>query len=870
MNHWSGNKIRSTFLEYFSKNGHTTVASASLVPSNDPTLLFTNAGMVPFKDVFLGVDNRPYNKATSSQRCVRAGGKHNDLENVGYTLRHHTFFEMLGNFSFGAYFKREAIEYAWDFLTSVLGLDESKLWVTIHEKDLDSEVIWLEEMEINPKRFSRCGDKDNFWSMGDIGPCGYCTEIFYDHGPNIAGGPPGSPDADGDRYVEIWNLVFMEFDRNAEGERISLPRPCVDTGMGLERITAIMQGSADNYQTDLFDELFNQASALVGCKDFKNKSLRVIVDHIRSSSFLIIDGVMPSNEGRGYVLRRIIRRALRHGYKLGQNQLFFYKLVSALVHTMGDVYPELKSAKSVIEKILKKEEESFASALFKGMKVFELAVSKLDGDIIPGDVVFTLYDTYGFPPDLTSDMARERNLSIDKKGFDRAMTKQRRQSQAAQQFNADSMWQVHINGSTEFVGYDNLEFKAKVTTILHDFMPVTELHEGQDGFIVLDQTPFYAESGGQVGDSGCLIADGIHFQVVTTQKHGSSFLHVGRMLSGTLHNNSSVMAKVAEMRADIAVNHSATHLLHAALRQVLGDHVSQKGSLVESDRLRFDFSHTGALTQNEIYKVEDLVNSVVRKNTAVQTETMSFDDAKENGAIALFGEKYADDVRVISMGDFSVELCGGTHVDRTGDIGMLVITSDSACSAGVRRIEALTGSLAFNWMRQKQQAIFNISKQLKVNETGIIDKLELLQQDKSLLQQLKVKQQQASLASTIESLVKKAVDINGISVIASVIDGVPASGLRDALDSLRDCFKTYALVLAHVEDGKVKLVSAVSKDTTGMFKAGALLSHVAKQVDGKGGGRPDFAQGGGTNPSNINEALESVAVFVAEHSVGGS
>ena len=869
MKHWSSEALREAFLTYFEEKGHRVVKSASLVPANDPTLLFTNAGMVPFKDVFLGIDQRDYDRATSSQRCVRAGGKHNDLENVGYTARHHTFFEMLGNFSFGAYFKREAIEFAWDFLTVVLGIPENKLWVSVYEGDRESEAIWLEELEVSRERFSRCGDKDNFWSMGEVGPCGPCTEIFYDHGDHIPGGPPGSPDEDGDRYVEIWNLVFMQFNRDAQGVKTPLPKPCVDTGMGLERIAAVMQGVTDNFDTDVFAKLLKKAGELLDCPSLSNKSLRVVVDHIRSSAFLIADGVMPSNEGRGYVLRRIIRRAIRHGYKLGVNKVFFYKLVPTLVSVMGAAFPELRKTQSLIEQTLEREERSFAKTLATGVKLFEQAIAHLEGNVVPGDVVFSLYDTYGFPPDLTADMARERDLLIDEAGFERAMAVQRRQSQAAQQFTAGDMKHVHIADETTFIGYDHRVSSAAVTTLLHDHLPVNELHEGEEAIVILDQSPFYAESGGQVGDSGVLTAPGMKFQVLTTQQHGKAILHIGRMLMGTMHTSMTLEACVDEQREDIKLNHSATHLLHAALRDQLGEHVFQKGSLVEAERLRFDFSHPKALTAGEWQQVEDQVNAMIRANHVVEQAVMSMEDAQSAGAMALFGEKYDDDVRVITMGEGSKELCGGTHVERTGDIGLFVIISEAATASGIRRIEALTGRYALEWVQAKRTTTRHLSQELSVPELELVAKVSQVLMNQKQQQRTIHDLQRASLGQQVDALSAQAVSVSNVQVLSQVVCDIDRSALRDLLDQLRSRFSTYAIVLALVVEGKIHIVAGVSQDLTKTFKAGDLLKHVAQQVGGKGGGRPDFAQGGGDQPEHLNTALQSVMTWVEQQCQAG-
>lgn len=857
--------IRAAFLDYFKHQGHTVVPSSSLVPGNDPTLLFTNAGMVQFKDAFLGREKRAYVRAASSQRCVRAGGKHNDLENVGYTARHHTFFEMLGNFSFGDYFKREAIRFGWEFLTKSLKLPPERLWITVFEEDKEAEDIWIKEMGIDPTRFSRKGAKDNFWSMGDTGPCGPCTEIFYDHGSQVWGGPPGSPDEDGDRYVEIWNLVFMQYDRAKDGTLTPLPKPSVDTGMGLERIAAVMQGAQSNYDIDLFRYIIEAAAKETHCKDLKSASLRVIADHIRSCSFLIMDGVVPSNEGRGYVLRRIIRRAIRHGYELGQKGQFFYKLVAPLVKQMGEAYPELAKAQANIERTLKGEEERFAETIEQGMKILEAAMSSLSGKVIPGETVFKLYDTYGFPVDLTADIAKQRGLSIDEVGFEREMTSQRTRARAASQFGANYAADIDIDASTEFIGYSHLSGDAKVVAIFVDGKPVTHLDTGSEGVIVLDRTPFYAESGGQVGDGGYLRNDNVEIEIIDTKKQGAStFIHVGVVERGQLKEGMRVSAHVdAKERRATACNHSATHLLHAALRNVLGTHVTQKGSLVDAERLRFDFSHSEAVTSAQLREIEDLVNEHIRANHAVETKEMKVDEAMASGAMALFGEKYGDKVRVLSMTKFSVELCGGTHVKHTGDIGVFRITSESGVAAGVRRIEAVTAANALAWMQQNESVVDQVAVLVKGSRANVVEKVSQLA-DRARALEKEIDQLKAKLASSAgNDLTAAARDVKGVRVVAARMDGADAKALRDTVDQLRNKLGTAAIVLAAVEDGKVRLVAGVSKDAMDKVKAGELISMVALQVDGKGGGRPDMAQAGGNNPANLDKALASVYDWVA-------
>ena len=856
------NELRTQFLNYFNAKKHTIVPSSSLVPGNDPTLLFTNAGMVQFKDVFTGLEKANYTRATSSQRCVRAGGKHNDLENVGYTARHHTFFEMLGNFSFGDYFKREAIRFAWGFLTEVLKLPEDRLWVTVYKDDFESEDIWLKGMGVSSKRFSRCGEKDNFWSMGETGPCGPCTEIFYDHGSEIAGGPPGSPDEDGDRYIEVWNLVFMQFNRKADGELEPLPAPSVDTGMGLERIAAVMQGVHNNYDIDLFQSLLKDLAKLINFTDISNQSMRVIADHIRSAAFLIMDGVVPSNEGRGYVLRRIIRRAVRHGNKLGCHQPFFHQMVQPLIKAMGDAYPELVVQQKQIEASLLKEEEQFFRTLANGLKVLDHELSDLKTQMIPGDLVFTLYDTYGFPADLTADIARERGLQVDQAGFDQAMAKQRARSQQASHFSLDYTDQLHIKGETAFTGYEGLSDKGKITAMFEHNNPVKVLKAGDAGIVVLDKTPFYAESGGQVGDKGFLIQQGARFQVEDTQKHGAVVLHLGKVVQGQFALKDVVTAEVSPEREEIKLNHSATHLLHAALQKVLGGHVKQKGSLVDAQRLRFDFAHTQAVTQDELKQIERLVNEQVRANQEIAIEEMDIETAKQSGAQALFGEKYGDRVRVISMGEFSCELCGGTHAQRTGDIGLFKITAESGIAAGVRRIEAVTGSAALDYIASEEQQLQQAASTLKVKPAQLMNKLtQLLASHKELERELnKAKQQQSSAQGA--NLAQQAVKVGELQVLACEVPGADRNALRQMMDQLKNELKHAAIILASVKDDAIQLIAGVTKSDTESIRAPQLLKCVTDQVGGKGGGRPDLAQGGGEDVGKLAEALASVPAFV--------
>jgi alanyl-tRNA synthetase len=866
-------ELRQAFLDFYAGKAHQVVPSSSLVPANDPTLLFTNAGMVQFKDLFLGLEKRDYARATSSQRCVRAGGKHNDLENVGYTARHHTFFEMLGNFSFGDYFKKEAIRDAWQFMTEVLKLPPEKLWVTVFEDDDEAADIWLQDVGVDPGRFSRLGAKDNFWAMGDTGPCGPCTEIFYDHGPDVEGGPPGSPDEDGDRYVEVWNLVFMQFDRAADGTMTPLPKPSVDTGMGLERIAAVMQGVHSNYDIDLFQALLKAAAEATGSDDLDNNSLKVIADHIRACAFLVVDGVVPSNEGRGYVLRRIIRRAIRHGFQLGQNEPFFHTLVATLDEQMGDAYPELRKDREQIEKVLLKEEERFAETLDHGMRVLEEAIENIDGDTIAGSAVFKLYDTYGFPVDLTADIARERGLSIDRDGFETAMEEQRSRGRAGSSFAATDVMTlaatlqgagVEIPDST-FTGYDAVQDEARVVLMVRGDEAVESLALDDEATIFLDKTPFYAESGGQVGDAGVLTADGIEFAVLDTQKVGEGIAHMGRLVRGQLNKGETITAAVSAARRQATVlNHSATHLLHAALRTVLGEHVTQKGSLVAPDRLRFDFSHYEPVTPEQLAEIEAMVNDQIRRNSAAETAVMGYDDAVSAGAIALFGEKYGDQVRVLKIGDFSTELCGGTHVSRAGEIGLLKITSETGIAAGVRRIEALTGQGALDWVRAGEEALARIADLVRSGREDVEEKIrQLVDRGKRLEKDVaKLKGQLASGKGS--DLAEQAVDISGINVLAANVEGADAKTLREAVDRLKQKLSPAVVVLAAVEEGKVRLVAGVTKETTGTIKAGELINEIAQLVGGKGGGRPDMAQAGGNDANGLPAALERVAEFVTE------
>ncbi len=863
-------ELRKAFLDFFIQRGHEQVSSSSLVPHDDPTLLFTNAGMVQFKDVFLGREKRNYSKAVSSQRCVRAGGKHNDLENVGYTARHHTFFEMLGNFSFGDYFKREAIQYAWEFLTVDLKLPPEKLWVTVYEDDAEAEDIWLKEMGVSPERFSRCGAKDNFWSMGDTGPCGPCSEIFYDHGADIWGGPPGTPEEDGDRYIEIWNLVFMQYNRDASGNLTPLPHPSVDTGMGLERLAAVMQGVHNNYEIDLFEHLIKAAGKLTGCNNLEEKSLRVIADHIRSCAFLIVDGVLPSNEGRGYVLRRIIRRAVRHGYMLGLEESFFYRLVQPLCDEMGAAYPELNQAKDQVERVLKLEEERFAETLEQGIKILEQAIAAMEGKQIPGDIAFKLYDTYGFPVDLTADIARERELTLDMDGFEREMEAQRERARAASQFGAVDESSISLEGTTEFVGYDRQKEEATIIAIIQDGESVDTLGNKEKGMVVLDRTPFYAESGGQVGDTGVLALGDNEFLVEDTQKLASGvFVHIGTFSGDVLRIGDSVVCQIdAAKQASTALNHSATHLLHAALRQVLGDHVQQKGSLVDPERLRFDFSHFEPVSPQQLREIERLVNEKIRGNEPVETRIMSLEDAKQSGAMALFGEKYDEHVRVLRMGDFSTELCGGIHAKAVGDIGLFKIVSESGIASGVRRIEAVVAERAIDWIEADGQRLQRIADLVKSGRDDLDSKVEqLVERNRKLEKELD--QLKSKLASSAGSdLASSAVDLNGVKLLAANLEGADSKSLRDTVDHLKNKLGSAVIVLATVSGEKVSLIAGVTKDQTGKIKAGDLIKMVAEQVGGKGGGRPDMAQAGGSKPDALPQALESVQPWVEQKLAG--
>ena len=863
-------KIRQAFLNYFAEQGHDIVASSSLVPGNDPTLLFTNAGMVQFKDVFLGQEKRANNRATSSQRCVRAGGKHNDLENVGYTARHHTFFEMLGNFSFGDYFKREAIRFAWDFLTKELGLPEEKLWVTVFEDDDEAADIWLKEMGVSAERFSRMGEKDNFWAMGDTGPCGPCSEIFYDHGESVPGGPPGSPDEDGDRYIEIWNLVFMQFNRSADGTMKPLPKPSVDTGMGLERIAAVMQNFHSNYEIDLFQHIIREVARISGTEDLKNSSLNVIADHIRSCAFLVVDGVIPANEGRGYVLRRIIRRAIRHGHKLGINEPFFHKLVAPLSEEMGEAYPELVSNKSRVEETLLAEERQFSRTLDNGMSILEKAISELQDKVIPGETVFRLYDTYGFPVDLTGDIARERGLSLDMDGFEAEMAQQKAQARSASQFETTEALDIQLEKGTNFVGYNALEADATVLALFHENQPVEKLIEGQTGIVILDTTPLYAESGGQVGDCGTLKNAKLNFTVKDTRKQGEYFLHMGILEQGELVVGEALGCSVDNsLRQPIALNHSATHLMHAALRNILGTHVQQKGSLVSPRYLRFDFSHNQPLSESELRQIETMVNQQILANAEVGKQVMSMDDAKEKGAMALFGEKYGDEVRVVSMGartaegtEFSIELCGGTHVNRTGDIGLFKILQESGIAAGVRRIEAVTGSAAVALIQDNEDRLKQIAGVLKSGTDVVVERVEQLSAANRQLEK-ELDQLKAKLASSQGSdLASQAEEIKGVMVLAAIVEGLDSKALRETTDQLKNKLGSAVVVLAAVSGDKVSLVAGVTSDVTDRVKAGDLINEVARKVGGKGGGRPDMAMAGGNSPDQLPEAISQVKQYV--------
>ena len=865
-------EIRQAFLDFFHTKGHQVVSSSSLVPNNDPTLLFTNAGMNQFKDVFLGLDKRAYSRATTAQRCVRAGGKHNDLENVGYTARHHTFFEMLGNFSFGDYFKHDAIRFAWELLTSEewFNLPKERLWVTVYATDDEAYDIWNKEIGIPVERIIRIGDNkgapyasDNFWQMGDTGPCGPCTEIFYDHGDHIWGGPPGSPEEDGDRYIEIWNLVFMQFNRQSDGTMEPLPKPSVDTGMGLERISAVLQHVNSNYEIDIFRDLIAAAAKATGATDLENKSLRVIADHIRSCAFLVSDGVIPSNEGRGYVLRRIIRRAVRHGYMLGAKDTFFYKLVAPLIKVMGPAADELARQQAMVEKVLKTEEEQFARTLERGLQLLDEELASLKGDTLDGEAAFRLYDTYGFPIDLTADVCRERNIKVDEEGFERAMEDQRRRARESSGFGADYNSLIKVDKRSEFSGYQYDEQQATITALYKDGQPVDSLNAGEEGLVILDKTAFYAESGGQVGDTGYLNNDNASFKVTDTQKYGQAIGHIGKVEAGSLVVNHRITAVVDSARRDaIRLNHSATHLLHAALRQVLGDHVSQKGSLVNDKYLRFDFSHFEAMTQEQLRQVEDIVNAQIRKNSEIETELMDLEGAKAKGAMALFGEKYEERVRVLSMGDFSIELCGGTHARRTGDIGLFRILSESGTAAGVRRIEATTGSMAIESIHNQSEQLSAIAHLVKGDINSLVEKVKAaLDKSRQLEKEIvQLKDQQASQESA--SLSSKAKDVKGIKLLVTQLADTDPKLLRTMVDDLKNQLKSAIIVLSTTSGDKVSMMVGVTNDLTAKVKAGDLISYIASQVGGKGGGRPDMAQAGGTDVSALPAAMASVEEWV--------
>jgi alanyl-tRNA synthetase len=856
-------EIRDAFLNYFASKGHSKVDSSSLVPGNDPTLLFTNAGMVQFKDVFLGAEKRDYCRAVSSQRCVRAGGKHNDLENVGYTARHHTFFEMLGNFSFGDYFKQDAIKFAWEFLTEELKLPKERLWVTVHISDDEAADIWVNEIGVDPARLSRL-DEDNFWQMGDTGPCGPSTEIFWDHGEDIPGGPPGSENDDLDRYIEIWNLVFMQYERDSSGEMTALPKPSIDTGMGLERVAAVMQGVHNNYDIDLFKHLIAAAIKITQCKDPENSSLKVLADHIRSCAFLIADGIQPSNEGRGYVLRRIIRRALRHGHNLGAKGVFFHNLVAPLSEVMGEAYPELIEKGERIAKVIKAEEEQFARTLDKGMGVLDSALKDLSGDILPGELIFTLYDTYGFPTDLTNDIARERGYSLDLKGYEICMDQQRARARSASQFDIDYTDSIRLDGSTDFSGYRSLEQKGNILGLYSEGVQIESASEGLNVAVVLDKTSFYAESGGQVGDTGYLITSDAKIEILDCKKSADHNLHIGRVLAGTIRSGDQVCAQVDKnLRQSIALNHSATHLAHEALRQVLGDHVAQKGSLVDSEKLRFDFAHNQAVTAEQIRQVEQMVNREIMRNTEVSTQLMSMDQAKEQGAMALFGEKYGDEVRVLSMGgDFSVELCGGTHVERTGDIGLIKITSESSVASGVRRIEAVTGQTALAYCEQTQDTVEEVADIAKVAKAKVTEKIRQVMEDNRRMQKEidQLKQKLANSSGT--DIMSSAQQIKGITVLSTIVDGADAKSLKSVADQVRSKIEKGVFFLVAKEGDKASLVAGVTKNLTSEIKAGDLMKHVSSQLDGKGGGRPDMAMGAASDLTNLTDALDSVATWI--------
>ena len=867
----TSNELRQSFLDYFRARGHEVVASSSLVPGNDPTLLFTNSGMVQFKDVFLGADPRKYSRAVTSQRCVRAGGKHNDLENVGYTARHHTFFEMLGNFSFGDYFKREAIAFAWEFLTRELGIDRKRMWITVFKDDDEAAEIWRRDIGIDSGRIIRCGEKDNFWSMGDIGPCGPCSEVFFDHGPKIPGGPPGSPDEDGDRFVEIWNLVFMQFNRDADGRMSPLPKPSVDTGMGLERAAAVMQGVHGNYEIDLFRNLIQRAAQLTGAKDHADKSLRVIADHIRSCAFLIVDGVLPSNEGRGYVLRRIIRRAIRHGHRLGMGEPFFHRLVPDLETEMGGAYPELAEHRAIVERVLRQEEERFATTLDQGMRLLDEELAGLTGTVVPGETVFRLYDTYGFPGDLVADVARERNLTVDNEGFERAMAVQRERARSGSRFAAVNDRGQQVEGTSDFTGYERLRDRARVTGLYCDDEAVDELGHEDLGVIVLERTPFYPEGGGQIGDQGLLSASGWRFEVSDTRTSGSAIAHYGVATEGTVRVGDEIDAAVdPESRRATARNHSATHLVHAALREVLGSHVRQRGSLVAPDRLRFDFSHFEPVGAKSCLEIERLVNDWILGNLEVHTETMRLDDALKRGAIAFFDEKYDSDVRVLGIGDVSLELCGGTHVARSGDIGLFKIVSETGIAAGVRRIEAITGVGALAWVNALEDRESRVMALLKTDPENLEDRVgQVVAQARRFEREVEKLRGRLAIHEG-EELLGQAVEIEGLRVLSARCEAVGAKALREMLDRVRSRIDHGLVVLGSVDGDKVSLVAGVSRDLTDRVQAGPLINHVANQVGGKGGGRPDMAQAGGNDPSNLDPALASVAGWVRECLASGA
>ena len=857
-------ELRSAFLSYFEGKGHTIVESSSLVPGNDPTLLFTNAGMVQFKDAFAFREDRGYTRATTCQRCVRAGGKHNDLDNVGYTARHHTFFEMLGNFSFGDYFKEDAIVFAWEFLTEVAGLPADKLWVTVHDSDDEAEQIWIEKVGVDPQRITRLGDDDNFWTMGDTGPCGPSSEIFYDHGPEVPGGPPGSKDGELDRYIEIWNLVFTQFDRSADGTLTPLPKQCVDTGMGLERLAAVLQGVHDNYEIDLFQALIKKAAGLLETTDLDNPSLKVIADHIRAAVFLIADGVVPSNEGRGYVIRRIIRRALRHGHKLQSSGPFFHQLVREVVTQMGDAYPLIVQTRSQVEKVLLKEEQQFELTLDQGMRILSDAISQFDGKEIPGEVVFKLYDTYGFPTDLTADIARERNLTLDMAGFDREMEAQRERARAASQFGSADTGDLQLSDVTEFVGYDSLEGESTVLGIIVDGAQVDQVDADQQALVVLDRTPFYAESGGQAGDTGQLIADGVVLNVTDTVKSGDAFLHQGKSVNGSLAVGDKVQSVVNRpLRDATRLNHSATHLMHAALRKILGEHVNQRGSLVNAERLRFDFSHFEPVSREQLREIERLVNTEIRANSAIETEVMDLESARNKGAMALFGEKYSAEVRVLTMGDgFSVELCGGTHAARTGDIGIFRIVSEQGVASGVRRIEAITGSAALTQVESNEDLLSQAGSLVRADNHNLADKLRaLIDQNKKLEKTIADLNRKLATGGVGPDIAESAIDLGGVKLVVSQLDGADPKSLPDVLDQLKNKIGSGIIVLGTVSEGKVGLIVGVTKDLTDRFHAGDLVNHIASQVGGKGGGRPDMARAGGSDPDSLPAALASVEQF---------